>query len=179
MQPSLKLQLLVLRLGFAVLHLGLTALPKSQNAMMPPSKRSGWIKWRDSMPKHIIMCDLQTGILPIDAVEMLAEEARVTCYQNMAEFICTGVVFDQFKKRLQDHRKQVGDQTAHATQEEEALLHDRGIFPLQTKNHCGDPVFAVYNPKMLLRGDVADGKYLTMKPALLQQSHREYQPFEP
>jgi hypothetical protein len=88
---------------------------------MPPSKKNGWIEWRDSMPKRIIMDDLQAGYLPIDAEEMSAEEAWVVCYQNMAEFVCAGVVFDQFKKRLQDHRKQVRDQTTRATQEEEAL----------------------------------------------------------
>jgi hypothetical protein len=131
------------------------------------------------MPKRIIMDDLQAGYLPIDAEEMSAEEAWVVCYQNMAEFVCAGVVFDQFKKRLQDHQKQVRDQTTRATQEEEALVHDRRIFPRQTKNHHGDPVFDVSNAKMLLRGDVADGKHLTMKPALLQQSRREYKPFEP
>ncbi len=81
------------------------------------------------MPKHIIMNDLQTGVLPIDAEEMLAEEAWSICYMHMAEFVRAGVVFDQFKERLQDHQKQVRHQTTRATQEEEALEHDRGIFP--------------------------------------------------
>jgi hypothetical protein len=40
-------------------------------------------------------------------------------------------------------------------------------------------VFDVSNAKMLFRGDVADGKDLTMHPALLQQSRREYHPFKP
>jgi hypothetical protein len=31
---------------------------------------------------------------------------------------------------------------------------------------------------MLLRGDVEEGKHSTMKPALLQQSRREYQTFK-
>jgi hypothetical protein len=54
-----------------------------------------------------------------------------------------------------------------ATQEEEALEHDRGIFPRQTRNHRGELVFDVSNAKMLLRGDVVDGKHLTMQPAPL------------
>jgi hypothetical protein len=146
---------------------------------MPPSKRPGWIEWRNCVPKHIIMNDLETGVLPIDAEEMSAEEAWTICYRHMAEFVRAGVVFDQFKERLQDHRKQVRDQTTRATHEEEALEHDRGIFPRQTRNHRGEPVFDVSNAKMLLRGDVADGKHLTMQPALLQQSRREYHPFKP
>jgi hypothetical protein len=146
---------------------------------MPPSKRKGWIEWRDCVPKHIIIDDLQAGILPIDEEEMSAEEAWAVCYRHMAEFVMAGVVFDQFKERLRDHRKQIGDLVTRATQEEEALVHDRAIFPRQTKNHRGEPVFDMSNAKMLLRGDVADGKHLTMQPALLQQSRREYQPFEP
>jgi hypothetical protein len=145
---------------------------------MPPSKRPGWIEWRDCVPKHIIMTDLQTGVLPTDAEEMSAEEAWAICYRHMAEFVTAGVVFDQFKERLRDHRKQVGEQMTRSTQEEEALVHDRGIFPRQTRNHRGEPVFDVSNAKMLLRGDVADGKHLTMKPAQLQQSRREYHPFK-
>jgi hypothetical protein len=110
-------------------------------------------------PKYIIMNDLETGVLPIDAEGMLAEEAWTICYGHMAELVRAGVVFDQFKERLQDHRKQVQDQTAGATQEEEALEHDRGIFPRQTRNHRGEPVFDVSNAKMLLRGGVVDGKH--------------------
>ncbi len=71
------------------------------------------------------MNDLETKVLPIDAEEMSAEEAWTICYyRHMAEFVRAGVVFDQFKERLQDHRKQVRDQTTRATQEEEASLHN-------------------------------------------------------
>ena len=132
------------------------------------------------MPKHIIMDDLEKGLLPVDEEEMSAEEAWSICYQHLAEFVSAGVVFDQFfKERLRDHRKQVRGQKTRATQEEEAMVHDRAIFPPQTTNHCGEPVFDVSEAKMLLRGDVADGKHLTMQPALLQQSRREYHPFKP
>jgi hypothetical protein len=81
---------------------------------MQPSKRPGWIKWRNCVPKHIIMNDLQAGVLPINSEEMWGEEAWTISYWHMAEFVRTGVVFDQFKERLQDHRKQVRDQTTHS-----------------------------------------------------------------
>jgi hypothetical protein len=58
------------------------------------------------VPKHIIMNDLETGVLPIDAEEMSAEEAWTICYRHMAESVRAGVDFNQFKERLQDHRKQ-------------------------------------------------------------------------
>jgi hypothetical protein len=76
---------------------------------MSPKERPGWIAWRNCVHKHIIMNDLQTGVLPIDAEEMLAEGAWIICYRHMAEFVRAGVVFDQFKERLQDHQKQVQD----------------------------------------------------------------------
>jgi hypothetical protein len=71
---------------------------------MPPSKKPVWIDWRDCVPKHIIMDDLQRGILSLEADELSAEEAWVLCYQHMAEFVSAGVVFDQFKERLQGHQ---------------------------------------------------------------------------
>jgi len=40
-------------------------------------------------------------------------------------------------------------------------------------------VFDVSEARMLLRGDVVDEKHLTMQPALLHQSRREYNPFKP
>jgi hypothetical protein len=49
------------------------------------------------------MNDLQKGVLPINAEEMSAEEAWTIGYRHMAEFVRAGVVFDQFKERLQDH----------------------------------------------------------------------------
>ncbi len=63
--------------------------------------REGWIKWKKSRAKIIILGDLQTGILPIDPGEMSAAEAWEVCYRNMAEF--NDVVFSQFEERLRDH----------------------------------------------------------------------------
>jgi hypothetical protein len=146
---------------------------------MAPSTKPGWIEWRDCVPKHIIMEDLETGVLPDNEEELSAAEAWSICYQHLAEFVTAGVVFDQFKERLRDHRKQIRCQKTRATDEEEAMVHDRGMFPRQTKNHRGEPVFDVSNAKILLRGDVADGKHLTMKPAELQRTRREHNPFEP
>jgi hypothetical protein len=77
---------------------------------MAPSTKPGWIEWRDCVPKHIIMEDLETGVLPDNEEELSAAEAWSICYQHMAEFVTAGVVFDQFKERLRDHRKQIRDQ---------------------------------------------------------------------
>jgi hypothetical protein len=65
------------------------------NATMPRSRREGWIDWKKSTAGEVIMDDLQRGLLPVDAAELLAEEAWDIGYQHMANFF--PVVFSQFK----------------------------------------------------------------------------------
>ena len=67
---------------------------------------SGWIDWRKSKAREIIIDDLETGLLPVDAGELSAREAWEICYVHKAEFV--DVAFSQFEKRLKDHRDQVG-----------------------------------------------------------------------
>jgi hypothetical protein len=141
---------------------------------MPP-RREGWIIWKPSKARQILLEDLEEGLLPVDADEMSAEEAWDIMYSNMAEFV--PVVFSQFKERLRDHRKQVGEQTARSILESEALMHDRLMFPRQMENCRGEPVFDLSAAKLLLRADVADGKHLTMKPLQLKLTRDEYKPY--
>jgi hypothetical protein len=145
---------------------------------MPTSTKPGWIDWRDCASKHIIMDDLKCGILPVDADELSAEEAWELVYQHLAEFVKDGVVFSQFKERLADHRKKIGDDTRRASRELAALTHDRLLCPRQMENHRGHPVFDLSPAKLLLRQDVADRKHLTMTPTELRQFRIvEYGPF--
>jgi hypothetical protein len=51
---------------------------------MVPQK--GWIKWKTSRARQMILDDLVRGILPVDPAEMSATEAWEVCYVNMAEF---------------------------------------------------------------------------------------------
>ena len=71
-----------------------------------PSKKEGWISWRGCEARTVLMTDLIDGIPPVEASRITAEEAWEV-YKTMDEFAI--VVFDQFKARLQDHRKQVGE----------------------------------------------------------------------
>jgi hypothetical protein len=136
--------------------------------------REGWIKWKPSKAKQILLDDLEEGILPVDADELSAEEAWEIMYSHMAEF--NEVVFSQFKDRLRDHRKQVREDTARAAIEAELLAHDRSLFPRQMENCRGEPVFDLSAAKLLLRADVEDGKNLTMTPRQLQLTRDEYTP---
>ena len=121
------------------------------------------------------MKDLIDGILPIEASRIPAEDAWEV-YKTMSEFEI--VVFDQFKERLQDHRKQVGDNKIRAAIDLDALTHDRRLFPRQTANQRGEPVFDLHPAKLLLRADVKAGKHLKMAPRQLQLTNESYQMFE-
>ena len=68
------------------------------------------------------MEDLRSGLLPLEASELSAEEAWEICYQHMAEF--NRVVFSQFEVRLRDHRAQVTEDTNRADAELEGLQKD-------------------------------------------------------
>jgi hypothetical protein len=139
------------------------------------ARREGWIDWKASKARQILLDDLEAGLLPVNADDLSAEEAWDIMYGHMAEFV--EVVFSQFKERLRDHRKQVGEQTARSALESEALVHDRLLFPRQMENCRGEPVFDLSAAKLLLRADVKDGKHLTMKPLQLQMTREEYEPY--
>ena len=145
---------------------------------MPRPRRPGWIDWAKSLAKQIILDDLDCGVLPVDESELSAEEAWELVYSQMAEFIRPEtVVFSQFKERLRDHRKKHGEGVTRAALESEALDHDRRLFPRQTENNRGEPVFDLSAAKLLLRADIAEGKHHRMTPSQLQMTRVEYQPF--
>ena len=136
---------------------------------MPRPRRPGWIDWAKSLAKQIILDDLDCGVLPVDESELSAEEAWELVYSQMAEFIRPEtVVFSQFKERLRDHRKKHGEGVTRAALESEALDHDRRLFPRQTENNRGEPVFDLSAAKLLLRADIAEGKHHRMTPSQLQ-----------
>ena len=144
---------------------------------MPISTREGWIDWRKSAAKQIIMDDLQCGVLPADAAELSALEAWDICYKHMVGFV--SVDYDQYRDRLRDHRLQARKDIVRARSESDSLAHDRLLFPRQAVNNRGEPVFDTSDAKLLLRADVKEGKHNTMTPAELQSERVEYHHFNP
>ena len=136
---------------------------------------AGWIDWRNSEPRAILIEDLVGGILSLDDDEIPAQVAWDTTYKHLAEF--ANVPFEQFQARLKDHREQVEGDLGRAYQERNNYFHDRALFPRKLTNHRGEPIFDLHPAKMLLRSDVAEGKHKVMKPLLLWQSRVEYQQF--
>ena len=69
-------------------------------------RRDGWIDWRGSKSKVLIVNDLREKKIPVDEKLMSATKAWETRYKFATEFVDEKVQFDQFKVRLKDHRKQ-------------------------------------------------------------------------
>ena len=63
---------------------------------MTSRRREGWIDWRRSEAREIILADLKDGTLPVDGVS--TQEAW-EAWSN--------VEYAQFSARLRDHRNQV------------------------------------------------------------------------
>jgi hypothetical protein len=141
------------------------------------TKMMKYIDWRNSQAKSIIVDDLDEGLLPMDQNVMSAEEAWESCYRDMEEFAM--VPFTQFKERLRDHRKQVKARYEQSEMEADALAHDRLLYPRQSHNHRGEPVFDLSIAKQFLCEDVKNKLHTTMLPSKLQGTRPEYKLFKP
>ena len=126
------------------------------------------IKWRKSEARNIILDDLLSGVLPNDPDELSAEMAWNLCYVHMEEF--RRVPFSQFKARLKDHRKQFNNKLERSLEEEQFLVHDRGLVPRRSMNDRCKIVFNLHPAKELLRQDIANGRHKHMTPLQLQNT---------
>jgi hypothetical protein len=73
------------------------------NNIMPTPKSKGFIDWKKSKARGIILCDLEPGGYLVDKGIVSAKDL-FDWYKKMPEF--EKVVFGQFKDRLADHRRQ-------------------------------------------------------------------------
>ena len=69
---------------------------------MTSRRREGWIDWRRSEAREIILADLKDGTLPVDGVSTQEAWER---YRTKPAF--ANVEYAQFSARLRDHRNQV------------------------------------------------------------------------
>ena len=141
-------------------------------------KNPDWIDWKGSEAKKTLLRDLTgpDGIL-FKKNHLTAELVWEKHYKNQPGF--EKVVLSQFKERLKDHRSQVDCSYAQQAQESAALAHDRVIFPRESKNSKGQPVFDLSPAKPLLRADVKNKAHENLTPSQFQQTRKEYMQFEP
>ena len=138
--------------------------------------RNGWIQWRFSAARDIIMEDLEPDGILYGKDNISTEEAFAFYSQEPA---FAGVCLAQFKEQLKVHCKHGNKQRVLAQQEMTALLHDRVLFPQMSHNARGEPVFDLSEAKAFLKEDVSNNLHLTMTPCNLQKTRQVYMAFKP
>jgi hypothetical protein len=138
-------------------------------------KSNGWINWRNSAARAILLQDLEPGGLLNEMDHVPAEEV-FNFYKDSPGF--ENVTFDQFKDRLSDHRKQALRDRKYAERDAEACRVDRLVHPRQTTNPRGELVFDIHPAKRLLRMDIANGLHKSMSPSELQATRPAYGEFK-
>ena len=151
-------------------------LQTQTSSIMPKSKKEGWIDWRKSPARQVLIADLEKGG-PLYRRDNIPAEEVFVWYKQFAAF--ENVVLDQFKARLNDHRKQAQKRMFKSLQEEQYMIKDRQLYPREPKNGRGQLVFDMSPAKLLLREDVRKNVHLRMSARKLQKSREAYRPFDP
>lgn len=149
---------------------------ETQHSTMAPSNKPGWIDWRKSPARQVLIKDLQPGG-PLHMRDNLSAEDIFGWYKQFPAF--KDVVFDQFQGRLQDHRAAANKIDFLAQQQEQYMKHDREIITAKTHNNNGEKKFHLDPAKKMLQADIEGKKYLnyaTIK--LFQASRPEYEKFK-
>ena len=140
---------------------------------MAPSEKPGWIDWRSSLSRSILLKDLESGIIPLDISVKQAWEV----YKVEDVFIREGVVYEQFEARLKDHIVQVSLVKESDRIQEAALKHDLALNPPSEFDSYGRPFWHLSAAKGLLENDVRSKLHEAMAPAALQKTRDEYDAF--
>ena len=144
---------------------------------MPRSKKPGWIEWRSSDAREIILSDLRRGVLSLEEEVDSTEEAYDN-YMNLAAFAGPLIVFDQFKERLKGHRKQVKKEFDRSGWEHAAAENDRLNHPRPTHNHDGVPDIELTEAWEPFEEDMRNGKNKIMQPKAFRLSREVYWQFK-
>lgn len=139
-------------------------------------RNPAFIDWRRSQSKHLILNDLRRGFLSLDANVTPAALAWEH-YRCQPVIIDEGVVYEQFRDRLADHRVAVAARVNRATFDAAAVAHDRANNPFPTHNARGQPNFHLSPAQSLLRDDMRNSRHEGMTPSAFQQTRPEYQVF--
>ena len=142
-------------------------------------KRKGWIDWRKSAAREILLEDLCPGGW-LEAIDNPLEKAPMIfqVYKHTYEEF-EDVEYDQFEARLKDYVRENKKSKERSKEEEKWMREDRKLHPRQTHNQRGEPVFDMDFAKQLLREDVKNNVHLEMMPADLWDLRKEYQKFKP
>lgn len=140
------------------------------------ARREGLIDWKKSDAKAILLKDLNDGVLPLEESEVSAKEAWTSCYVNLREF--GNVEFEQFKRQLAAHRKQVKAKKRAANTQETAFQHDRQLYPERQAYSNGRRIFRMSSAQTLLEDDIKNKRHRGLKPSAFRATRPEYTEWE-
>jgi hypothetical protein len=144
--------------------------------MIPPSNKTGWIKWLMSTARETILEDLcpPNGIL--FGKDQVDAKVVWNFYNSQPGF--EEVVFEQFCPRLNDHRKQASTLYLRSPEEEVALVHHRSMYPWEQTNNMGQLVFHMTQAGELIREDIKHSRHVGKTPSEFQMTRPKYQVFK-
>jgi hypothetical protein len=114
--------------------------------------------WRKSIAKSLLLSDLHSGAVPIDALEMTAGDD----YRHRSEF--QEFPFSQFRDRLRDLRKKFKESKDYSALDSAALAHDRINHPIELQNEQGKNRWEGSEASKQLRRDMECNMHQNMKP---------------
>ena len=138
---------------------------------MPRSKKPGWIDWKSCPGRQVLIDDLRPGGVLYNR-DYITPEEIFPWYKQFPAF--KDVVLDQFKARLQDHRKAAAKDKHKSLQQQQHLEHDRHLYPREAHNQRGEPIFDMSPARFLLAEDVKNKLHERMSARELQDSREEY-----
>ena len=135
-----------------------------QTETMPRSNKPGWIDWLKCETKQIILEDLASGLIPLDADP---EKAWENWHSKLPVVQIERAVEDQFVERFKGHVKQMTKKKKKSMKDLEDFRRHRELHPIKKRNERGKLIFEQHPACKRLAKDVKKGNHKRMTPAEL------------
>jgi hypothetical protein len=143
-------------------------------------KNNGDIDWKNSAAREILLEDLEPPRGWLYGVDDMAAEDAYKHYKETYQDIFDHVPFKQFERRYKEAIQNAAKRRMRSAQEEEWLKHDRKLYPRQSHNHRGEPVFDMDEAaKQQLKKDIENKLHRKMEPIALWEKRAVYQKYKP
>ena len=138
-----------------------------------PKKKKGW---RYSEAKKLLKNSIIKGLL--DNVDPLGPRFVYDIFMYLPDFHEENYNdYDAFTRRYRDLKKSIDNKRERSALEEQALAHDRAIYPVRPVDCRGIPRWDGSEAQKSLRADMDAKKHLEMKPSHLRVTNDEYKRF--
>lgn len=142
-------------------------------------KKNGWIDWKNSAAKEILLEDLEPPKGWLYGVDNLDATNVYEYYKAKHKEIFEEVPFAQFETRYKEAIQKAAKRKDRSAEEEDMLKHDRRLHPRQTHNHRGEPVFDMDKAaKAQLKDDIHNKLHEQLSPMELWQSREVYSKYK-